>query len=200
MVIKSELRTSSHSLGLGREIVVRPVCFTLYLQKSNKIVNRMLLTPRKIPFCRNYRFIQTGWKKCIDLRELFKIHVRIEDLRRKQVYEAGISTCPHSIVWDAITNPCRRYMLLAPKSAIVLTKPTWVYWWLSTRGPFYKHGLTLIPTWINNRIHYEVWDEITHPFPTTNFNCTTIEVGEWINTFIPHFNEHVITYPCWDLC
>ena len=32
------------------------------------------------------------------------------------------------------------------------------------RGLFYKHGLTLIPAWIVNYIHYKVWDEITYPF------------------------------------
>ena len=29
-------------------------------------------------------------------------------------------------------------------------------------GPFYLHGLTLIPAWISNYIHYKVWDEIIH--------------------------------------
>ena len=29
---------------------------------------------------------------------------------------------------------------------------------MKDRGPFYKHGLTLIPAWINNYTHYEVWD------------------------------------------
>ena len=43
-----------------------------------------------------------------------------------------------------------------------------------TRGPFYKHGLTLIPAWISNYIHYKVWDEITYPF--LNFNGATVEV------------------------
>ena len=42
-------------------------------------------------------------------------------------------------------------------------------------------------------IHYNVWDEITGPFP--NFNSATIEVLEWICNFIPHFTRHVITYP-----
>ena len=41
-------------------------------------------------------------------------------------------------------------------------------------GPFYQHGLTLIPAWISNYIHYKVWDEITYPF--LNFNGATIEV------------------------
>ena len=41
-------------------------------------------------------------------------------------------------------------------------------------GPYYKHGLTLIPAWICNHIHYKVWDEITYPF--LNFNGVTVEV------------------------
>ena len=41
-------------------------------------------------------------------------------------------------------------------------------------GPFYEHGLTLIPAWISNYIHYKVWDEITYPF--LNFNGATVEV------------------------
>ena len=40
--------------------------------------------------------------------------------------------------------------------------------------PFYEHGLTLIPAWISNYIHYKVWDEITYPF--LNFNGATVEV------------------------
>ena len=43
-----------------------------------------------------------------------------------------------------------------------------------TSGPFYYRGLTLIPAWISNYIHYEVWDEITYPF--LNFNGATVEV------------------------
>ena len=39
-------------------------------------------------------------------------------------------------------------------------------------APFYKHGLTLIPAWISNYTHYNMWDEIIHPF--LNFNGTTV--------------------------
>ena len=41
-------------------------------------------------------------------------------------------------------------------------------------SPFYLHGLTFIPAWISNYIHYEVWGEITYPF--LNFNSATVEV------------------------
>ena len=40
--------------------------------------------------------------------------------------------------------------------------------------PFYWHGLTLIPAWISNYIHYKVRDEITYPF--LNFSGATVEV------------------------
>ena len=41
-------------------------------------------------------------------------------------------------------------------------------------GPFYQHGLTLIPAWISNYMANKVWDEITYPF--LNFNGATVEV------------------------
>ena len=40
------------------------------------------------------------------------------------------------------------------------------------KGPFYWHGLTLIPVWINNHMSCNVWDEITYPF--LNFNGATV--------------------------
>ena len=43
-----------------------------------------------------------------------------------------------------------------------------------TRGPFYWHGLTLIPAWISNCIHYKMLDEINYPL--LNFNGATVEV------------------------
>ena len=36
------------------------------------------------------------------------------------------------------------------------------------------YGLTSIPAWISNYIHYNVWNEITYPF--LNFNGVTVEV------------------------
>ena len=57
--------------------------------------------------------------------------------------------------------------------------------------------LNLIPAWISNHISSKVWEEIIYPFP--NFKGATVEVGEWISNFIPHFTMDVITYPCWDI-
>ena len=42
----------------------------------------------------------------------------------------------------------------------------------NSRGPFNLHGLTLIPAWICNHIHYKVWDEIIYPL----LNSCTIEI------------------------
>ena len=66
----------------------------------------------------------------------------------------------------------------------------------SSKGPFYKPGLTLISSRMSNYIHYKVWDEITYPFP--NFNGAVIEVCSWLSNFIPHFTVHVINHQCWD--
>ena len=40
--------------------------------------------------------------------------------------------------------------------------------------PLLLTGLTLIPPWISNYIHYKVWGEINYPF--LNFNGATVEV------------------------
>ena len=45
---------------------------------------------------------------------------------------------------------------------------------IAINGSFYYHGLTLIPAWISNYIHFNVWDEITYQF--LNFNGCTVEV------------------------
>ena len=75
------------------------------------------------------------------------------------------------------------------------------------RGPFYWHGLTLVPAWIStwltlvpawisNHMPNKVWNEITYPF--SNFNSLTVEVCERVYNFIPHFIMDMITYRWWD--
>ena len=56
----------------------------------------------------------------------------------------------------------------------------------NTMGPFYHHGLTLIPAWISNHMPRKVWAEITYPFQ--NFNGCTVEFWELITNFIPLYN------------
>ena len=53
-------------------------------------------------------------------------------------------------------------------------------------GPFYWQTSTLISAWISNYIQYQVWDEVTYPFP--NFNGEAVEVWEWISNSIPHLD------------
>ena len=62
---------------------------------------------------------------------------------------------------------------------------------------FYQNGLTLIPAWICNHIHFKEWDEIIYPF--LNFSGATIEVWEQIlNNFIQHLTGHagIKVNPC----
>ena len=66
--------------------------------------------------------------------------------------------------------------------------------------PFYQHGkrgpfttcmpknLTLNPAWTSNFIHYQVWDEITSPFP--NFMVESLKFG----------NEEVISPTLYWVC
>ena len=42
----------------------------------------------------------------------------------------------------------------------------------------------------------KVWDEIT--YQCRNFNDATVEVLEWMSSFMPNFVMDAITYPCWD--
>ena len=50
----------------------------------------------------------------------------------------------------------------------------------------------LVPAWISNYMYCKVWDEITYPFE--NFNGTTVEIWEWISSFIPHL---INVNPCY---
>ena len=68
-----------------------------------------------------------------------------------------------------------------------------LYYRSTTRNAFYKHGLTLIPAWKSNDIHYRVWNEITYSFP--NFNgCTDVDVWVWISNFTPQFTGYACDY------
>ena len=64
-------------------------------------------------------------------------------------------------------------------------------WLESLCGPFYLHELTVIPVWMDNYIHYKVWDGITYHFPNVNGAAlnvlwmgkhlyTTILLGMWL--------------------
>ena len=63
-------------------------------------------------------------------------------------------------------------------------------------NPFYLYWLTLILGRISDYIHYDVWYEITYPFP--NFNSAIVKVWEWISNFIPQYTGNMLTYPWWE--
>ena len=57
--------------------------------------------------------------------------------------------------------------------------------------------LTFFSPWISNHMHIKVWCEITYPSPNFNGSLHCWSSG-WTSNFTPHFNMHVITYPCWE--
>ena len=98
------------------------------------------------------------------------------------------SVCP----WIGTAFDISKYILIKDRPSLLpvtyVTDILWIVWKISMRfryipidneqlvfsGLFYQHGLTLIPSWISNYIHYKVWDEIIYPF--LNFNGWTVEV------------------------
>ena len=59
--------------------------------------------------------------------------------------------------------------------------------------PVYHQGLTLMPAWISNYIHYIVeWNYLSIP----QLQWCSRWSWEWIRNFIPHLTSHVITFPC----
>ena len=104
-----------------------------------------------------------------------------------------------------------RYVLLCfgYNSCWAFIRPIYTHWpWcllalrLSHSYPSTRKGrlwlpllawLPSIPAWISNHMPSKLWDEITYPFP--NFNGSTVEVWEWMSSFIWRFAMYVITYP-----
>ena len=76
--------------------------------------------------------------------------------------------------FDGLVQGCCNSSALAMELLRSWTKPSFEVWYppISPGASFYWHGLTLIPAWISNYIHYKVWDESIFPFP--KFNSSTI--------------------------
>ena len=97
-------------------------------------------------------------------------------------FGSGISDqCLHVIYFPIIFRVTS--LKLVEWCDVMRVESPWRMWdrWTENRAghtntwvPFYCHGLTLIPAWISNCIHYKLWDEITYPFQ--NFNGCTVEV------------------------
>ena len=59
------------------------------------------------------------------------------------------------------------------KSSVLVASD--ICWWVQGQTlHLWKDIALIIPAWISNYIHYNVWDEITYPF--LNFNGCTVEV------------------------
>ena len=62
---------------------------------------------------------------------------------------------------------------------------------ITTRGPFYWHGSTLLPAWISNYIHYNVWmKSLIHSQTSTTW------VWKRKSNSILYICAYMITYPC----
>ena len=134
--------------------------------------------------------------------------------RNEEASSSVIPLAPEFKGWNELILNCIWFLLCKDETKLLYvikslcsmsaTKTQMILWDINQQyawpafpyGLFYQHGLSLIPALTSNHIHYNVWDEITYPFP--NFNGTTVEVWEWISNFIPYFIEYVISYPCWD--
>ena len=62
------------------------------------------------------------------------------------------------------------------------------------RGPFDKLDLTSILAWKKYSIHYQMWNEIVHPFP--NFNGGVAIFWEWIWSFHLTLYWYIKSYLC----
>ena len=98
----------------------------------------------------------------------------------------GLSNHDQPFCWKFLVKNLLVFATLTPETHIQDTS--------LHLGPLLPAWFNFIPACISNYTHYELWDEITYPFP--NINGATIEVWEWINNFIPYFIMGVITYPC----
>ena len=89
----------------------------------------------------------------------------IENKLTSEVLREGGRSIVLSWLWEFRYNAdeLRRHPIrnthgfVVPRFVVVILSDPW--------GPFYQHGLNLIPAWISNYIHYNVWDEIRYSFP-----------------------------------
>ena len=80
---------------------------------------------------------------------------------------------PSSFIARYLAQPLMENEPRCPNSATSTWRCTWHHIPTSSTE-LLTCGLTLIPAWISNYIHYNTWDEITYPF--LNFNGCTVEV------------------------
>ena len=108
-------------------------------------------------------------------------------------HQATMDIDVHNIPWNMHTVLFCLVMLWRHLELIVDLCAVFIH---IIQGLLYLYGLTLIPAWISDYIHCEMWGEINHPLQ--NFKGTTVGVWEWTSNFTLKCIGHVITYPCWD--
>ena len=109
---------------------------------------------------------------------------------------SGIILIWFDLIWNTVSRPGVYKLMFWNWAKPEKIKRYQMFWCKAskyiTSAPFYKHGLTLIPTWISNRFHNKIRDEINYPFP--NFNGWIIEMRKWISNFTTQYTMDVITY------
>ena len=137
--------------------------------------------------------IQTNSFILVKTRSRFRICLQETGLEFN--FSVCLQPCGFRIlIWIPSSGLIKQDLRLQPVYHICTHVCRALFWW-DYMGSIYQSRSTLIPAWISH-FPNTVWDEITYPLQ--NFNGCTVEVSEWISSFIPHFILDVITYPCWD--
>ena len=82
----------------------------------------------------------------------------------------SLDTSQQKVKCPSVGRNCERYGITYHPFDIIYNTSQWIYPQFvlpGLLGPFYQHSLTLIPAWVSNYVHYNVWDEIIYPFPTS---------------------------------
>ena len=96
--------------------------------------------------------------------ELFSVKLWPDPVQTySKLYSQGHTTM--TLNQNTISLSKKMHRVLSKHDAIV-----------NARGPFYWHGLTLIPGWISNHLLNKVLTKITYPFPAST--TTTLMCGD----------------------
>ena len=79
-------------------------------------------------------------------------------LRKNDIPHRFMEVVDMQLLLGCLENSQLKFLMVHPKMVQVS-----VINYVAARGPFYYHGLSLIPACISNYNHYKVWDEIAFP-------------------------------------
>ena len=121
------------------------------------------------------------WKNSYPLIQIPWILIMTARLYRKAAM-VQVMTCPQDIAWTGVTesrwgdlHSWRLFLIYL--RCLIIKKMSFMTHVYTIKEPFYGHGLTLIPAWISNHIHYKMGGgggggggggDITYPFPNSN--------------------------------